>query len=135
MDKSSAVALVGTCLILVLSPVLPLETVLPGTSGKISGKLIESESGESLPGANIVIVRTSIGAATDSEGDYFILNVAHGTYNVKATMVGYEAVVKTGVRVSSDRTTVVNFSLSQSTIEFREVVVVGQASGELSTNT
>ena len=49
------------------------------TTGKISGKVIDAETGEALPGANVQLVGTSIGAAASLEGDYFILNVPPGT--------------------------------------------------------
>ena len=49
--------------------------VMAGTTGKISGRIIDGESGEPLPGANVVIENSTMGAATDVEGYYYIINV------------------------------------------------------------
>ena len=46
-----------------------------GTSGKISGKITDRETGDPLPGANIVMVGTSLGAAAGINGTFTILDV------------------------------------------------------------
>ena len=79
--------------------------VLAGTVGKIKGKVTDLKSGESLIGANVIVVGTSIGAATDVKGDYVILNLNPGTYTVKASYVGYQTITTTNVRVNADLTT------------------------------
>jgi hypothetical protein len=57
--------------------------------GKISGKVIDADTKEPLIGANIVLLNTNLGAATDIDGNYFILNITPGTYEVKVSYVGY----------------------------------------------
>lgn len=52
--------------------------------GKISGKVIDAATKEPLIGANIVVVNTNWGAATNIEGEYFILNIPPGNYDVRA---------------------------------------------------
>ncbi|HEX3073732.1 MAG TPA: carboxypeptidase-like regulatory domain-containing protein, partial [Ignavibacteriales bacterium] len=74
-------------------------------SGKISGMVKDAGTCEGLIGANIVISGTTMGAATDIEGSYVILNIPPGSYEVKASMVGYSAVTTTAVRVNIDQTT------------------------------
>ncbi|HDL59838.1 MAG TPA: carboxypeptidase-like regulatory domain-containing protein, partial [candidate division WOR-3 bacterium] len=44
-----------------------------GTTGKITGRVIDKETGDPLPGANVVIVGTKIGTATDLDGYYFLI--------------------------------------------------------------
>ena len=61
--------------------------------GKIAGSVVESETGNPLPGANVVIVGTMLGAASDVKGEYYILNVPPGKYQVSATMMGFEKMV------------------------------------------
>ena len=46
-----------------------------GTTGKIAGKVTDKESGEPLPGVNVIIVGTTTGAATNINGEFFIINV------------------------------------------------------------
>ena len=70
-------------LISLLSIFFMQNAVLAGTSGKIAGKVIDSETGEPLSGANIVILGTLMGAAADIDGDYFIINVPPGNIGWK----------------------------------------------------
>lgn len=93
------------------------------TTGKISGKVLDAETGEALPGANVQLVGTSIGAAASLEGDYFILNVPPGTYNVRAQFMGYRSSEIRGLQVSVNRTVNANFNLSPTIIEGETVVV------------
>ncbi|MGB2867401.1 MAG: carboxypeptidase-like regulatory domain-containing protein [Bacteroidota bacterium] len=93
------------------------------TAGKVSGVIRDAQTKEPLIGANVVIVGTSLGAATDLEGGYFILNVPAGKYDLQASMLGYQRVVQRDVIVNSGRTTNADFNLSTTTIEQREVVI------------
>lgn len=52
------------------------------TTGKISGKISDAKTGESIIGANVMIKDTDIGTATDENGRYFIINIQPGKYNV-----------------------------------------------------
>ena len=77
--------------------------VFAGVTGKIAGKITDAESGEPLPGVNVIVEGTNMGAASDVNGNYFIINVPPSTYDVRALMMGYKTITKTGVRVSIDR--------------------------------
>lgn len=111
--------LVLACVALVLS-VNPLSAQ---NSGKISGIISDAETGEPLIGANIVVVGTSLGASTDLEGNYFILNIPAGKYNVQASMIGYQKVIQRDVIVDAGRTTSADFKLKTTAIEQEAVVV------------
>ncbi len=100
--------------------------LLAGTTGKITGHVTDQKTGEPLIGCNIVLEGTYLGAATDQNGEYFILNVPPGEYNLKATMIGYQPVVVKNVRVNVDLTTRQDFELSSQVISGQEVVVVAQ---------
>ncbi|MDZ7295876.1 MAG: TonB-dependent receptor [candidate division KSB1 bacterium] len=91
--------------------------------GKIAGKVTDAGTGEALPGANVVIVGTTMGAATDGTGSYYILNVPPGKYSIRASMMGYKPMVVVDVIVNVGRTTPVNFALTQTVLELGEVVV------------
>ncbi len=54
-------------------------------AGKISGKINDAVTGEPLIGANIVILGTNIGTASDLEGKYFLSNVPAGSYTIKVS--------------------------------------------------
>jgi outer membrane receptor for ferrienterochelin and colicin len=100
--------------------------VWAGTTGKISGKVSDARTKEALIGVNVVIEGTVLGAATDLDGNYMILNIPPGSYSVKASAVGYGGVTKTEVRVSIDLTTTLDFELSEVAIQAQEVVVVAE---------
>ena len=97
---------------------------IAGTTGKISGKVVDAGTGEPLIGANILIIGTSLGAATDLEGDYFIINIPPGKYEVKASVIGYNSVTNKNILVSVDQTTKLNFNLGIEAVEISDVVVV-----------
>ena len=99
---------------------------IAGTTGKIAGKVTDADTREPLPGVNVVIKGTTMGAATDIEGDYFILNIPPGVYTLNATMMGYSTLEKTGVRVEADRTINLKFPLKTTIIEGEVVTVVAE---------
>ena len=73
---------------------------------------------------NIFIEKTSIGAASDSNGDYFIVNIPPGEYTVVASMIGYQSMKVTKVFVTADKTTNISFELEVQRLELSEEVVV-----------
>lgn len=108
--------------------------IFAGETGKISGKIVDANTGEPLIGANVVIIAKwengveqnlaiTYGASSDFEGDYFILNLPPGNYSLKASYVGYQAQIKTEIQVLIDKTTVVDFKLSSEAYQSDEVVV------------
>ena len=46
-----------------------------GTTGKVAGKVLDAQTGEPLVGVNVMLVGTTLGASSDIEGEYFILNI------------------------------------------------------------
>ncbi len=97
---------------------------LAAQTGKISGTATDASTNEPLIAANVVIQGTTIGAATNLEGYFVILNVPPGTYNVRASMVGYNPVTLSDVRVNINQTTSLDFRLSQTVFETEEILVV-----------
>ena len=97
-----------------------------GTTGKIDGKVIDKNTGDSQPGVNVVVLGTSLGAATDINGEYTILQVPPGTYKVQVSFIGYKKIVVDNVRVFIDQTARVNVSLEQEAIEVGETIVLAE---------
>lgn len=97
-----------------------------GTTGKIAGKIVEESTGEPLVGVNVILVGTAQGAAADLDGNYFILNIPPGTYQLKAVAIGYASVTVNNVRVSIDLTTRMDFQLREEAIAMSEVVVTAE---------
>src|ERR1035437_1037069 len=105
--------------------IIALNITFAGTTGKLTGKVVDQKSNEPIPFANIVVMGTSLGAATDVNGNYVILNIAPGRYSVKAQSVGYQPVVMENISVSIDLTTKLDFSLGESSVEMKAIVVQG----------
>jgi outer membrane receptor protein involved in Fe transport len=98
--------------------------VYAGTTGKIAGRVTDSQTGEPLTGANIMIEGTQFGAAADIDGDYYILNLSPGKYKLKVSMVGYTTEVIEDIRVQVDLTTQINVALNPAAIELGQTVAV-----------
>ena len=102
---------------------VPFIAAHSGTTGKIAGKVTDAQTKEPLPSVNVVIVGTTLGGASDIDGEYFILNIAPGTYQLKASAVGYTPAVIGSVSVTADQTTRIQFTLQPQSVELGEVVV------------
>src|SRR5574341_864304 len=74
-----------------------------GTTGKIAGKVTDKNTGEGMPGANVIILAQikegneipldrPLGAATDMDGNYVIINIPPGKYVVQTSFVGYSTI-------------------------------------------
>lgn len=107
-------------LLLLITPIL----IYAGTTGKLAGSVKDAQTGEPLVGANILIVGTDLGAATNVNGSYVILNIPPGSYSVKVSFIGYESKIITDVGIVVDQTTLLDITLNLQTIEVDEVVVV-----------
>lgn len=106
-----------------------------GTTGKLAGRVTDRSNGEGLPSTNIIItaqwnrgqevkLQSLLGASSDINGDYFILNIPPGEYSVEARQVGYQTGKKQRIQINIDRTTQVNFELASETVNLDEIVIV-----------
>ena len=92
------------------------------TTGKISGQVTDS-NGEALIGVNIVVEGTSLGASTDLDGFYVILNIRAGIYKLRYSYIGYQTKIFDNVDIDVDKTTKFNVVLESEAIAGDEVVV------------
>jgi outer membrane receptor protein involved in Fe transport len=109
-----------------LTILLQVSPLFAQSVGKISGIVMDSTTSEPLIGANIEIIGTKMGAATDVDGVYFILNIPPGKYDLRASMVGYKTMRVIDAIVNTGKTTNINFELVQEAIEGEEVVVTAE---------
>jgi len=108
---------------LAIAIVLPHQ-LFAGTTGKISGKVINEETGDPLPGVAVSIEGTKMGALTDENGEFYIINVPPGNYVLRAQLIGFAPVEVTNVDVSVDLTTYTDFNLSKKALELGKTIVV-----------
>ena len=94
-----------------------------GVTGKLVGTVTDVSTGEPLIGVNVVLKGTALGAASDENGYYIILNISADSYTASASYIGYKTTSVTDVRMNADRTTTVNFVLEISAVEGEEVIV------------
>ncbi len=101
------------------------EAAFAQTTGKIRGRVVD-ETGASLPGVNVLIDGTTQGTSTDADGQYIILRVRPGTYNVKASFIGFASVTQSDIVVQVNKTTFVDFTLREEVFEGEELVVTAE---------
>jgi len=101
-----------------------ISNIYAGTTGKISGSVTDAETGEGLPGVNVIIENTGMGASTDVDGIYFIINIPVGNYSVRAGMIGYNTMIMTEVAVRGDLTTSIDFGMTVKVLEADQQVIV-----------
>ncbi|HBE73295.1 MAG TPA: hypothetical protein DDW31_04285 [candidate division Zixibacteria bacterium] len=99
---------------------------LAATTGKLVGTVIDADTREPLPGAVVTVLGTAMGANTDLDGRYIIVNVPVGTYSVQARMMGYEMTTMTNVRVLMDLTTTNNFRLKPGIVTVGGIEIVAE---------
>ncbi len=113
-------------LLLTALSALALSSAHAGVTGKIAGSVTDKESGEPLAGVNIMIEGSNLGAASDAEGHFTILNVPPGTYTLRVRMIGYTTAVVRSVVVNINQTTRVQVALQAEVLGMDEVTIVAE---------
>jgi TonB-dependent receptor len=108
--------------ILIVIPV----NVYSQETGTITGTVVDKQNGEVLIGANIFLQETTIGAATDFEGNFRIAVVPAGSYTLVASMIGYAKLTVTNVEVKGNGVLKLDLVLTSEAIETDEVVVTAR---------
>ncbi|MCW8816768.1 MAG: TonB-dependent receptor, partial [Ignavibacteriaceae bacterium] len=91
--------------------------------GKIRGKVIDKETQRPLIGVNILIENYSIGAATDTKGEYTIDNMPVGGFTLRFSYVGYATIYEPDIIVRSNRITFVDAEMEETAIEGNQVII------------
>jgi len=110
-------------LLIFLSVLICCRLLFAGTTGKIAGQVTDAENGQPLPGVNVYLEGTSLGAATDTDGFFYIINVPAGTYVLVVNYVGYGEQQISDVKVQIDLTTTINVELTAELLQTETVVV------------
>ncbi len=115
---------------LIVAILLSSSVIVEAQTGQIVGRVTDIETGNALPGANIFLKGTSIGAASDIDGYYFITNVPPGTYDVTAKYIGYEEVTFT-IQIGLNEKVTHDVKMKSQAVKGEEVVVTAQAEAQL----
>ena len=114
---------------LVLSIFITQAALAQGT-GSITGTIYDKATKDGLPGANVLVEGTTIGAATDLDGKFVLRNVPVGSHTITASYIGYVS-ESIDVNIVANRMLEQDFALSVKTLEGKEVVITAQAQGQL----
>lgn len=104
-------------------------------TGKIVGRMIDAKTGETLPGATVLIEGTVKGASADFDGNYSLNGLQEGKYNLIFSYITYDTKKITGIEVKENDVTNFNISLDQSSSQTLTEVVVQAEMNKENTNT
>ncbi|MEM7548598.1 MAG: TonB-dependent receptor [Bacteroidota bacterium] len=98
------------------------------TSGSITGKVTDAQTGEILPGATIFIKDTQNGTTSDIYGEYFLI-IPTGNRIVEVRFIGYRTITQQ-VNVELGTINEINFKLESEAFIGKEIVITAQALGQ-----
>ncbi len=107
-------------MLILLSPIL----VMASSGGTISGTITESESGEPISHATIIIEGSKLGAISDNNGKFTLRNVPQGSHKLISSLIGYKTFTEE-IEVQSGETTDLEISLKAAPIKGGDIVVTG----------
>lgn len=99
--------------------------VRAGTTGKLSGRILDAQK-KPVAAATIMIVGQKLGAYSDADGNYNILNIPPGTCEVAFSRLGFKAVTVRNVVISADNTTRLDVELVEAALQMEAVVVTAE---------
>jgi TonB-dependent receptor len=108
-----------------------MQSAFSASSGSIIGRVLDKESGDPLPGANVILQGASIGASTGLDGKYELTNVPTGKRSIRVIYIGY-VTATLEVTVGENATLVQDIHLVAQALEGETVVVTAQSKGQLS---
>ncbi|HOJ19178.1 MAG TPA: TonB-dependent receptor [Ignavibacteriaceae bacterium] len=94
-----------------------------GTTGKLAGRVTDTDTKEGLFGVNVILEGTNFGAATDINGYYMINNIPPGDYTVTFSAVGYQKKSFTKVKISVDFTSKLDVDLGVEAVQMEAIIV------------
>ena len=80
--------------------------------GALIGRVLSNKKNP-LPGANVLIIGTALGAATDMNGCYEVPNLPPGEYDIRVTFIGFKGIIHKNVPILKDRIVILDFQLAE----------------------
>lgn len=115
--------------IIIFSVALLAPLAVWAQEGSISGQITDEETGESLPGASVLLEGTQFGVSTDMDGMYTLANIPEGEYTLNVTYIGY-ADFSTTVQLAEGQDLTVDVAMEPDFLGLEELVVVGYGTRE-----
>ncbi|MBI2419108.1 MAG: TonB-dependent receptor, partial [Ignavibacteriales bacterium] len=101
--------------------------IFAGDTGKLAGKVTDSQTGEALIGVTVLLEGTSNGSVTDENGLYIVNNISPGRYTVVFTSIGYQKKTAVNVQISADFTSRQDITMDPETVNLASVIVYADA--------
>lgn len=98
-------------------------SLLLAQKGNLAGSVHDAQSSQALVGVNISIAGTEIGAASDKDGQFVIVDIPAGSYNIEIEYIGYKKIMKNNVVISSGRTRVLDIHLHEDILKTKGIEV------------
>jgi outer membrane receptor protein involved in Fe transport len=111
-------------LVLIIAGILLSGWLFAGTTGKVSGQVTDAQTGEPLVGANIELDGTNLGASTDIDGFFAVINIPPGRYTMIVYYLGYRVSRIENLVVNVDRTTRQDVTMQPESVELGEEIIV-----------
>ncbi|MES2514210.1 MAG: carboxypeptidase-like regulatory domain-containing protein, partial [Bacteroidota bacterium] len=121
--------------LIVTSGLLIISLLSQAQTGKINGKIVDSKTGETLPGATVLIEGTTKGASSDFDGNFSLGGLQPGKYTIIASYITYDNKKFVDVIVKANEVTEFNVTLDQSSSQTLNEVVVQAEMNKENTNT
>jgi hypothetical protein len=109
--------------LLIFSLLVTVSLSLQAQYGSVTGKVLEQGSDFPLPGVNVYIEGTTLGASTSLDGEYTLRNIPSGDYTLVCSFLGYDT-QKVPVTIKNTETTTIDFTLSEATLLIGEAEVI-----------
>ena len=95
---------------------------------QITGRVVDSQSGQPLGAVQVFIAGSGIGALSQQNGRYLLLNVPAGTHTLSAERIGYGSTTAQ-ITVAAGETAVQDFRLTEAALGLDEIIVTGTPGG------
>jgi len=114
-------------LLLTIGIVLATSLSVFSQMGSLQGKILDKDTKEPIPFANVAVFSGGelvTGSTTDFDGNYTIKPLSAGTYNARASFIGYQTKEIAGVIIGGDKITFqdIELSMTSETLETVEVI-------------
>lgn len=98
-------------------------------TGTISGIVQDSLTGDPVIGANVLIVNTQLGAATDVNGHFELKNIQPGKYDLEISCIGYEKSLIKDIVVKAFQNVKISAKLTTQNIVLEELSIISPKPG------
>ena len=115
----------NNCIIIFLILFITFNTIAIGYGSSIQGQITDIQSSNPLIGANIILIDTQLGSASDENGNYIIPNIPIGRYTLKAMFIGYENLEKK-IWIEENKSYTINIKMKTSPIYLQETRVTAE---------